>query len=84
MFLSSADDYVGELLELHTGCGVPFGLSRGNLGFLLRCCSGKGPHLTLRGESHDFHQGLAENLVLLSSCNVYLRVLLVLPQGSQV
>ena len=28
--------------------------SRGKLGFLSRCCSGKGPHLALRGESPCF------------------------------
>ena len=54
------------------------------MGFLSRCCSGKGPHLVLRGESHSFPRGLAGSLGLLSSCDVDLRVLLLLPQGSQV
>ena len=53
-FLSSGDGYVGELLELPKGCQVPFRGSRGKVGFLSRCCSGKGPHLALRGESPGF------------------------------
>ena len=53
------------------------------MGFLSRCCSGKGPHFALRGESHSFPRGLAGSLGLLSSCDVDLRVLLILPQGSQ-
>ena len=34
--------------------------------------------------SHGFPRGLAGNFVFLSSCDVNLRVPLVLPQGSQV
>ena len=41
---------LGELLALPKACQVPFRGSRGKVGFLLRCCSGKGPHLALRGE----------------------------------
>ena len=48
MFLSSGDGYLGDLPELHQGCQVPFHVSRGNVGFLLRHCSGKGSHLRLR------------------------------------
>ena len=48
MFLSSGDGYVSELLEF------PFLISRENVGFLSRHCSGKGPHLALRGESRGF------------------------------
>ena len=84
MFLSIVDGYVEELLELHKGCGVPFGFSRGNVGSLLRRCSGKGPHLTMQEESHGFHRGLAENLMFLSSCDMDLGVPLVLLQGIQV
>ena len=54
------------------------------MGFFLRHCSGKGPHLALRGESRGFPRGLAGSLVFLSSCEMELRVLLVLPLGSQV
>ena len=54
------------------------------MGFLSRRCIGKGPHLALRGESHGFPRGLAGSLVFLSSCDMELRVLLVLPLGSQV
>ena len=53
-FLSSRYGYVGELLELPKGCQVPFRGSRGNVGFLSRCCSRKGPHFSLRGESPGF------------------------------
>ena len=42
--------YVRELFELHQGCQAPPRISRGNVGFLLRCCTGKGPHLEMTGE----------------------------------
>ena len=84
MFFSSGDVYVMELLELHKGCRIPFRGLRGNVRFLLRLCSGKGPHLTLRGKSRDFPQSLAGSLVFLSSSDMELRVPLILPQGSQV
>ena len=54
------------------------------MGYLSRCCSGKGPHLTLRGESCGFPRGLAGTLGFLSSCDGDLRDLLVLPQERQV
>ena len=54
------------------------------MGFLLRCCSGKGPHLTLRGESPGFLRGLVGSLGYLWSCDMDLRVPLILPQGNQV
>ena len=84
VFFSSGDAYVGELLELHKGVEYLFQISRGYVGLLLRCCSGKGTHFTLRGESRGFPQGLAGNLGFLSSCDVDLMVTLVLPLGSQV
>ena len=34
---------------MHQGCQVPFRISRRNVGFLLRRCSGKWPHLTMTG-----------------------------------
>ena len=83
MFFSSGDGYVGELLELHKRCQVPFLVSRGNVGFLLRSCSQKGPHLTLREESCGFPRGLAGNWGS-SRFAMWFRVLVVLPQGSQV
>ena len=83
MFLSSGDGYVGELLELHKGCQVPFRGSRGKVGFLSRCCSGKGAHLTLRGESPGVTQVTARSLGFLSSCDGDLKPR-VLSQESQV
>ena len=61
LFLSCGDGYVGELLELPQGCQGPFGGSRGKVGFLSRCCSRKGPHLALRGESPGFSRVVAGN-----------------------
>ena len=40
---------------------------RGMVGFLLRRCSGKGPHLTLMGESPGFSRVVAGTLGFLSS-----------------
>ena len=62
MFLLSGDGYVGEILELPKGCQVAFRGSRGKVGFLPRRCSGKGPHLALRGGSPGFSQVAAGNL----------------------
>ena len=84
MFLSSGDDYVGELLEWHQWCQGPFRGSRGKVGFLSRCRSGKGSHLMLRGESLGFSQVAAGNLGFLSSCDWNLRDPLVWPQESPV
>ena len=39
---------------MHQGCQVPFRISRWNVGFLLRCCSGKGLHLVMMGEPRGF------------------------------
>ena len=44
---------------MHNGCQVPFLISRGNVGFLLRCCSGKGPHLSMTGEPRGFSRVVA-------------------------
>ena len=41
-------------MGLHQGCQVPFRISRGNVGFLFRCCSGKGPHLAMTGDPRGF------------------------------
>ena len=47
------------IFELHQGCQVPFRISRGNVGFLSRRCSGKGPHFAMRGEPRDISRVLA-------------------------
>ena len=54
VFLSTGDGYVSELLEFPQGCQVAFLISRENVGFLSRHCSGKGPDLALRGDSRGF------------------------------
>ena len=54
MFLSSANGYVTKFLELHQGGQGSFRGSKGNVEFLLKHCSRKGPHLALRGESPGF------------------------------
>ena len=71
--------YLGDHPELHNGYRVPFGVSRRNVGFLSRHCSGKGPHLTLRGESHGFSRVGAGSLGFFLSCDGDLRYPLVLP-----
>ena len=42
--------FVREHFGLHQGCQVPFRISSRNVGFLLRRCTGKGPHLAVMGE----------------------------------
>ena len=54
------------------------------MGLLLRLCRGKGPHLTLTGESSDFSRVVAGSLVFLSSCDGELSESFVLPQESQI
>ena len=49
MFLSCGDGYLRDIQELLKGCPVLFRVSGGNAGFLWRHCSGKEPHLALRG-----------------------------------
>ena len=71
-------------LGLHPGCHGTFRGSRRKVGFLSRHHSGKGLHLTLRGESPGFSVVVARNLGFLSSYNGYLRDPLVLPQESPV
>lgn len=43
----------GILLSCRKGV-IPFPVSRGNVAFLSRRCSGTGPHLTLSGETRGF------------------------------
>ena len=80
VFLLSGDDYVGEHLEWHQWCQGSFRGWRGKVGFLLRCRSRKGPHLTLRGESLEFSRVAVGNLAYLSSCHWNLRNPLMWPQ----
>ena len=65
---------------MHQGCQVPFRISRENVGFLLRRCSRKGPHLTMTGEPHGFSQVVAG----FSSYYGELREPVMLPQGSPI
>ena len=75
--------YLGELLELPQECPKPFRGSRGKVGFLSRCCSGKGPYLALRGESPGSSRDSAGKLGFLSSYEGDLRDLLVGSQESR-
>ena len=68
----SGEVYVREL-ELHQGCQGPFRGSGGKVGFLLRHNSGKGPPLTLRGESPGFSRVVAANLGFLFSYDGIIR-----------
>ena len=61
----------------HQGFQVQIQISRGNVGFLLRHCSGKGPHLMITGEP----RGISQVAVGFSSYDGELREPLVLPQG---
>jgi len=65
---------------LHQGCQVQFRISRGNVGFLLRRCSGKGLHLTMTGEP----RGFSRVAVGFSSYDGELREPVLLPQGSRI
>ena len=49
------------------------------MGYLLRCCSGKGPHLALRGESPGLSPVQLGNLGFLSSCDGDLKPVRVAP-----
>ena len=53
---------------------VSIRISRGYVGYLERCCSGKGPPLALRGESSGFPRSLAGSLGFLLCCNLDIRV----------
>ena len=65
---------------MHQGCQVLFQFSRGNVGLLSRHCSGKGPHLVMRGEPRGFSRVVAG----FSSYDVEHREPLVVPQGSPI
>ena len=65
---------------MHKECQVPFQISRGNVGFLSRRCSGKGPHLAMMGEPRGFSRVAAG----FSSYKGEQREPLIVPQGSQI
>ena len=67
-FLSSGDGYLGKLLEFHEACQVHFQVPRGNVGFLWKHCSVKGPPQPCRGEFRGLCGALAGSLGLLLSC----------------
>ena len=67
-FLSSGDMYPRNLLGFHKGCQVPFQVPRGNVGFLGKRCSVKGPPLAWSREFHGFCWGVLGSLGFLSSC----------------
>ena len=75
---------ISGIAEFQKGCQESFLVSRGNVGFLLRHCSGKGSHLALRGESRGFSLVAAGSLGFLLRCDAHLRDLLVLPSRSHV
>ena len=62
----------------------PFQGTRGKVGFLSRCCSGKGPHFALRGESTGFSRVATGNLGFLPSYHGDLRDPLLWSQVSPV
>ena len=47
MLFSRGDGYLGKLLEFPKACQVPFRVPIGNVDFLWKCCSVKGPVLFL-------------------------------------
>ena len=63
---------------MHQGCQVSFRFSTGNVGFLLRRCSEKGPHLTMTGEP----RGLSRVVAGFSCYYREFREPLVLAKGS--
>ena len=65
---------------MNQGCQVPFRISRRNVGFILRRCSGKGPHLVMMGKPRGFSLVVAG----FSSFEGEHREPLVVPQGSPV
>ena len=69
-----------RIFGLHQGCQVPFQISRGNAGFLLRHCRGKRPHLAMMGEPRGFSRVAAG----FSSYDGELREPLLLAQGSPI
>ena len=84
VFPLSGDGYLRELAELQKGCQVPFRVSWGNVEFLSRHCSGKEPHLALRGGSRGFSGVVVGSLGFLLSFDADLRDPLALPLRIQV
>ena len=75
LFPSSSDGDVGELIELLEWCSGPFRGSGGKVGFLSRHRSGKGPQLSLRGESPGFSR-VAAGFLLRCDGNAWISSLL--------
>jgi len=84
VLLSSGDGYIREIFESHKGCQIPLRVSTGNVGFPLRFCSRKFPHLAYMGELCRFSRVEAESFGFLSSCYGNVRNSLALSQGSWV
>ena len=68
MFHSSGDAYLGQLLEFHKACQVLFRVPRGNMGFLWKRCSIKGPSQACRGQFRCVRGVVVASLGFLSSC----------------
>ena len=67
-FLSSGDGHLKKLLEFHNACQVPFRFPRGNMGFLWKRCSVKGPPQVCKGEFRGFRGVVVGSLGFLSRC----------------
>ena len=67
-FLSSGYGYLGKLLGFHKGCQISFQVPRGNVGFVGKRCSVKGPHLVWRGGFHGSYGVVLGSLGFLLSC----------------
>ena len=67
-FLSSGYGYLGKLLGFHEGCQISFQVPRGNMGFVGKRCSVKGPHLVWRGGFHGSYGVVLGSLGFLLSC----------------
>jgi len=80
----NVDGYVWEVFGSHKGYQLPVRISSGNVGFLLRLCSGNIPHLSLRADFYGYSLVVARSLGSLSICDGDLLNMMVLLQGSQV
>ena len=83
MFLLGRDVYLGKLPEFHEECEIPFRVPRGNVRYLWKHCSVKGPNLAWRGYFHGFSRDVVGSLGFLS-LRGDLGDMLVFPQGSQI
>ena len=83
MFLSSGDIISGNLLSSINGVKPSYRVLKENSVLLSRRCWGKGPDLTLRGESLCVCRVVMGRFGILSSCNGDVREPLMLPQRRQ-